>query len=112
MKAFTKTITAAVISLSAIAGAHATEVVPADNTITSKICATAAAGNKFKMNSVIKNSHLNKQFIVENVTCNNQNILSFVAKHGTDSDEMIDLLSPATQEQNVTITDLARVSKI
>lgn len=109
MKNLTKSLTAVIFSFSAMA-ASASDVVPADDQISSKLCATATQGNKFKMRDAIAASKLNKQFIVENVKCNEQDFVAFVAQYGDKPDAMINMLVPATRNNDVTIIDLVAVS--
>ena len=109
MKKLTKVLAATILSFSAVA-ANAADVVPADEQVSSELCAVATQGNKFKMRDAIEASKLDKQFIVENVKCNDQDFVSFVAQHGVKSDAMINMLVPATRNSDVTITDLASVS--
>ena len=68
---------------------QATEVVAADNSRLTKLCVTAAAGNIAVMHNMIKTSGYSRSFIIENIQCNGENIISFIKKNGSNADSMI-----------------------
>ncbi len=104
----TKTLTAIAFTLSTVGVANAaTKVVAADDYITSKICVAAAGDNRTKLNSAIKDSGLRKKYVVENVKCNDQNILAFVQEFGDAPEKMNNSLTNGKYTTHVRITDLA-----
>lgn len=89
MKAFTKTLAIVGLSLGVMGVANANSVfVAADDNITSQICVVATQGSKLKLNKAIKNAGLTKQYVVKNVTCNEQPIVEFVAENGTNANSI------------------------
>ncbi|MEP4298939.1 MAG: DUF3718 domain-containing protein [Paraglaciecola sp.] len=101
MNTFTKIIATSVLTLSAIGMANAaTEYVAADDYMTSKLCVAATEGSKLKLSKAIEKTGLSKRFIVENVTCNNQEMTSFVEQHGTNVDNINNYLTAGKYSQN------------
>lgn len=83
MKVLAKTL--AVVGLfSGLTGAAmaSPELVAADNNVSSKICVTAATGDKFDLRSAIKDAGLTKQYVENKITCNDMPIVNFVAQYG------------------------------
>jgi len=108
MNTLTKTLTTITLTLSTMGVANAsTKVVAADDNITSRICVAAAGESKIQLHKVIKESGLSKKYIAEKVTCNNQNILSFVQEFGDDPEKMNNALTNGRFNTQVNITDLA-----
>lgn len=66
--------------------AHASQFEATDNRATTQICVAAAQGKTFKLHRAIKESRLSKQFVAQQVKCNNQPITEFVATHSTKSE--------------------------
>ncbi len=107
MKTITKILTTIVITLTTAGIANAANVVPKDNYTTTKLCLTASKGNTFKMNKAIMDTNLSKSFIVENVQCNNLDIVNFVEEYGTNVVKMNNLLTGGEYQGSVTVTDHA-----
>ena len=105
MNTFTKIIATATLTLSAISMASASAVfLPADDYVTSKLCVVATEGNKSKLNRALKNSGLSKRYLVMNVKCNNQDLLSFIEQNGINAEEMSDFLSAGIHKVDKAIT--------
>ncbi|MGV2873913.1 DUF3718 domain-containing protein [Colwellia sp. E150_009] len=103
-----KALTVITLTLSTMGVANATSnVVTADDYVTSKICVAAAGESKIKLRNVIKDSGLSKRFVVNKVTCNDQNILEFVQEYGDKPEVMLNVLTKGKYNAKVNITDLA-----
>lgn len=110
MNKLTKTLSTIVLTLSTIGMANAANsVVAADDYVTTNLCVVAAEGDRIKMHKAIKDSRLSKNFIAENVTCNDQNILAFVEAHAENPTKINNLLMNGQYDTEVKITDLAAV---
>ncbi|NVK26303.1 MAG: DUF3718 domain-containing protein [Gammaproteobacteria bacterium] len=108
MNFLTKSITATVLTLTTIGAVNAApRVIAADNYITSKICAAASGSSSVKLHKVIKDAGLTKQYVVDNVQCNDQNIVSFVSEYGENAEKMVDKLTQGKYKTQVKVTDLA-----
>ena len=92
----------------AIAGmANASELVAADNSVSTKLCMAASQSSRITMLNAIKGSGLSKSYIIYNVKCNDQNITDFVALHGKSPIKMTTLLNQGRNKGHVTINDIA-----
>lgn len=108
MNTFTKTLTTIALTLSTIGMANAANaVVAADDSVTTKLCVTAAEGSRIQLHKAIEDSGLSKKYIAQNVTCNDQNILEFVQVHSESPETMNKVLTNGRYNTNVKITDLA-----
>ncbi len=93
MNTLTTLLTATVLTLTTDSAVNAAELVGTDKSITTKLCLTAAKGNIAAMRFAIKHSRLSKNYIIENVQCNQQSFLSFVEQYGNNSERMNYLLT-------------------
>ncbi len=85
MKTLTKlaVILGTSLTLAATASAQ-TNVEAADDFATSKICAAATKGSRMKLHKAMENAGYTKQFVVENVTCNDMPLVDFVEQYGSN----------------------------
>lgn len=97
------------LSLSLTANAHAAEVVAQDNTQVTKLCVTAAQGNRAAMHNAIKNSGYSKRYVVNNIKCNDLPMTDFIAQYGKSPEAMNATLENARSTHRVSITDLAKL---
>lgn len=89
MQRFSKILLATGLSLGLATAASANSAfVAADDNITSQICVVALEGSKAKLNRVLKQTRLTKQYVVDNVTCNGTPITEFVAQNGNNPDSI------------------------
>lgn len=110
MKTFIKVLTIVSLSLSTLGIANAgNKFVAADDYITSKLCTVAVQGSRVQLHKVIKESRLSKRMIVENVTCNDQNILVFVSQNAENPTVTNSILTGGQINTAVKITDLVAV---
>jgi len=107
MKTFTKVLATLTLSLSVAGMANASSLIAKDNSVTTKLCMTAATGNRIDMQQAIKSSRLSKSFVVKNIKCNEQGITEFVAQHSESPTKMNALLNQSLNKGQVTIQDLA-----
>ncbi|MEP0356008.1 DUF3718 domain-containing protein [Paraglaciecola sp.] len=108
MNTFTKIIATSILTLSSIGMANAaTEYVAADDYVTSKLCVVATEGSKMRLSQAIEKTGLTKRFVVENITCNNQNLITFVEQHGTNVDNINNYLTAGKYSSNVEVTTVA-----
>jgi len=107
MKTFTKVLATLTLSLSVAGMANASSLIAKDNSVTTKLCMTAATGNRIDMQQAIKSSRLSKSFVVKNIKCNEQGITEFVAQHSKSPTKMNALLNQSLNKGQVTIQDLA-----
>ncbi|MFT2090174.1 DUF3718 domain-containing protein [Paraglaciecola sp. 2405UD69-4] len=108
MNTFTKIIATSVLTISSIGMANAaTEYVAADDYVTSKLCVTATEGSKLQLAKAIEKTGLSKRYVVKNVTCNNQDIITFVEQHGTNVDNINNYLTAGKYSNNVEVTTVA-----
>lgn len=85
MKNLTKVLVAAGFVFGSMSIAHAgsdTQLVAADNEVSSDICVVAAKGNKLKLHQALKSAGLSRDFVAANVTCNELPIVEFVEQYG------------------------------
>lgn len=101
-----KIVIGTVMTLGLITSAQATQLVGVDESTATNLCVTAAAGNRAMMYNTIKSSGHSSKFIVNNIKCNGDNLLSFVEHNGKNSVSMLKMLHRANT--SVTITDLAK----
>ncbi len=87
---------------------QATEVIAADSSKFTKLCIVALNGNRAAMHSNIKASGYSQDYIVSNLRCNGDNILTFVEQYGKNSDSMLRILNRG--ERSISITDIAKAN--
>ncbi len=108
MKTLTKVIATTVLTLSTIGVANAaTQLVATDNLTGTKLCIAAASGSKLKLSREIKNSGLRKHHIVENVKCNDMDLVSFVEQYGSNPHNINTFLAGKDYSKNSSTTDIA-----
>lgn len=110
MNTTTKILSTIVLTFTGLS-ANAAEFVATDKAESTNLCVTAANGNKMKLNHMLKNSHLNKSFIIENVKCNDLPFLAFVEQQGNQPEKIIAMMTRGQRKGNVEITDLTMTSK-
>lgn len=94
MKLLTKITAVSLLSLSVLGAANAESViVPSDNYVTSKLCVAAAQGNKAKLARAMKTANLSKDFVIEEVKCNQLSFITFVEQYGTEVSEINDYVT-------------------
>ncbi|MEG3766870.1 DUF3718 domain-containing protein [Alteromonas sp. 14N.309.X.WAT.G.H12] len=85
MKVFTRTMVAIGLSLGVAGLANAgTQIVAADDSVTSEICVSAATGSKYKLKSAMEKARVDKEYVLEKLTCNGMSVIEFVEQHGTN----------------------------
>lgn len=77
-----------------------------DESVETHLCITAAEGNRAAMHVEMRNSGYSDKFIANKITCNGENILAFVEKHGKNPELMINMLDRRTRQTS--ITDIAK----
>ena len=83
MKTFTKVVMVVGLAFGAMATAQAdSRFVAADESVTSKICVAAAKGNKMNLHQEIRRAGLTREYVADNVTCNDMPITEFVEQYG------------------------------
>ena len=87
---------------------QATEVIAADSSKFTKLCMVALNGNRAALHSNIKASGYSQDYIVSNLRCNGDNILTFVEQYGKNTDSMLRILNRG--ERSISITDIAKVN--
>ena len=97
-------VASALVAMFAVS-AQAKTFTAVDQSVATGLCVTAVSGNRAAMYNEMRNSGLSKQFIARNVQCNGENIVSFVAQNGRNSENMIKTLGG--HHEHTTITDLA-----
>lgn len=88
----------------------ATEITAGDASIETNLCVTAAEGNRAAMHVEMRNSGYSNKFIASKITCNGENILAFVEKHGKNPEMMLNMLDKRTRQTS--ITDIAKNSLV
>ena len=106
MNTATKILATLTITFATLGSAHANQFVPADNSLSTKLCVAATKGSKLKLHHAIQAAHLNKQEVIDNVKCNDQSFLSFVENNSKNSEKIINMMTNGKYEQEVTITDI------
>lgn len=61
-----------------------TEIEAADDFATSKICEAAAKGSRSQVRNAVEHSGLSKQYVANNVTCNDMPLVEFVEQYGAN----------------------------
>jgi hypothetical protein len=94
MKLLTKIAAISALTLSVFGIANAQPVLePTDNYVTSKLCIAAAQGKKIKLASDMKEFHLTKDYVIEEVKCNGLSFTTFVEQYGSQVNEINDYLT-------------------
>ena len=102
----TKTVILSALVVSSLSlSAQAKDFTSANNSVFTELCMTAVSGNRAAMHNQIASSGYSKSFIARNVQCNGENIASFVAKNGRNSENMLKVIGGSNK--HVDITDLA-----
>ncbi len=107
MKTLTTVISALTLSVALTGAANAEKLEAVDQSTYTQLCMTASQGNLPAMHNAIKASGLSKKFVTEKVTCNDQSITEFVAKHGRSADAMNRMLHNSVDEGSVSVTTIA-----
>jgi hypothetical protein len=108
MNTLTKAIAITTLSLSSIGIASASNVmVPADNYVTSKLCVVASEGSKSKLSNAIRKTGLSKNFVAENVKCNELNIVAFIEQYGSNVEKMNNYLTSGKYSNNTEVSNVA-----
>ena len=89
-----------------IMSVSATEFNAVDESVETNLCIKAAEGNRVAMFNEMRNSGYSDKFIAAKVTCNGENILAFVEKHGKNPEKMLNMLDRRTR--HTSITDIAK----
>lgn len=106
MNTFSKIIATVTFTFAAATAANAAEFVGTDKSVTTKLCLAAADGNRVDMRHAVKDSRLTKSFIVENVKCNDIDILAFAQRYNDKSGAINKYMGADKQESSITITDI------
>ncbi|MFT2091987.1 DUF3718 domain-containing protein [Paraglaciecola sp. 2405UD69-4] len=108
MNTFTKLLATATLTLGTITSASAaTVLVAADDYVTSKLCVVATEGSKMRLSQAIKKTGLSKRDVANNVTCNDQDLISFVEQYGTNANDINNFLTGGKYTGSVEITTIA-----
>ena len=99
-----KMILVALISSGSVTFAQASNVTAADSTGITELCMAAITGNRAQMYNKIKSLGYSRQYLAKNVQCDGENIIKFIHRYGTRSDEMARTLERNTTK--VSIRDL------
>jgi len=100
MNKFTKIAITLTFTFSFIGQASANNHIQADNTISTQLCAAAINGNRAVMFNAIKASGYSKQFVVNNIKCNNKDLMSFIEQYGHASAAMKKMLTTGINIKN------------
>lgn len=89
MNVITKVMAIVGVSFGLVAGVSASpQLVGSDDSMTTKICLSAASGSKFKLRDAMKEAGVDKRFVESEVSCNGMPFVEFVAQYGDDSDSI------------------------
>ena len=100
-------LTVAALTTAVSANAGQMSFTKADNSTASNLCYAALRGNRANMHKEIKATGLSKSFVIDNVTCNNMSIGSFVAQYGSES-----MQNMIPQTTKVRVIDIAAKSSM
>ena len=100
MNKLTKAIITLTCTFAFISQASANHHIQADNTISTQLCAAAINGNRAVMFNAIKASGYSKQFVVNNIKCNNKDLMSFIEQYGHASAAMKKMLTTGINIKN------------
>ncbi|WP_175623852.1 DUF3718 domain-containing protein [Pseudocolwellia agarivorans] len=109
MKTLTKKLTVSILFLFTTTSIFAASFEAANNSSTTQICIAAVKGSKAQLHVKIKESGLSKVFVANNVKCNNQDIISFVAQNGKAPKVINKVLSRYQKNNNHPQTSLAKL---
>jgi glutamine cyclotransferase len=108
MKTLTKAIAITTLTLSSIGLASASNVmVPANNYATTKLCVVASEGSKVKLLKAIKEAGLSKNYVAENVKCNELNIVAFIEQYGSNVEKMNNFLTSGKYSNYIEVANVA-----
>lgn len=101
-------LTLSALTVTAANAGERPKVVAKDNSIATQLCVSAAAGSRIGMLIEIRDSGISKRVVTNKIHCNQEPLVTFVAKYGRNAEAMLDYLVP--NNTNVTIRDLAKNS--
>lgn len=110
MNTMTKSIAAIVVSCATLSFANAsTQVVAADTQISSKLCVIATSGNTNKLARAIKETRLSKHYVANEVTCNQQSIVSFVEQYGENVEKMNKFITNGNYNKDLLVSSVRNI---
>ncbi|GLR72619.1 DUF3718 domain-containing protein [Agaribacter marinus] len=80
--------------------------VAADSEAGTKICMAAVSGSKLKIAKAMKNANVDKQYVLNKMTCNGEKLTDFVAKNGKKPQKINDYLSNKSYRKDVQVAQL------
>jgi hypothetical protein len=101
-----KIVIATLVTTGLSISVQASDLKAADSSLATKLCVTAASGNRADMYNQVKASGKSAQFVAKNINCNSKNILAFVEENGKNSQNMLKVLDRSSH--NISITDIAK----
>jgi hypothetical protein len=108
MNTLTKAFAITTLTLSSIGLASASNViVPSDNYVTTELCVVASEGSKIKLFKAIKKAGLSKNFVTENVKCNELNFIAFIEQYGSNVEKMNNFLTNGKYSNNAEVANVA-----
>ena len=109
MKTVNKFALASVLTSCVVFSGQAIELKAGDNSSLTQLCLTAASGNRAATYNAIKATGYSHNFVMDNVRCNADDMISFVQQYGKNSEDMIRALQ--RRGTQVTISDLAMLAR-
>ncbi|OKY27965.1 MULTISPECIES: DUF3718 domain-containing protein [Thalassotalea] len=111
MKLITTAITVAALAIAFNSSANSTALtsatlVSANDSVTTTLCMSAAKGSRVALLTSIKQSGYSRQYINNNLHCNDLPVSDFVAKYGKSPEKIQRMLDPKYRQGQVTIKDV------
>jgi hypothetical protein len=107
MKNLTKSIAIIALACSSIGFAQAAnEFVATNNTTDTEICVAAAEGNRLKLLKTLKDASLSKNYVVENVQCNELSFVDFVEQYSKESTKINKFITNGKYMNNLVLASV------
>ena len=78
------------------------EFKPSQKNVETDICMKAISGNRASFYNTVKSSGYSMKHVIENVKCNDKDLLVFVEKYGKNADAFIRTYSPKNTKTSIT----------
>ncbi|WP_206484962.1 DUF3718 domain-containing protein [Thalassotalea sp. G2M2-11] len=109
MKTISKIILSVVLTSGVALSSQAVELKAGDNSQLTKLCMTAVTGNRAATLNAIKATGYSHKFVIDNVKCNANDMITFVDQYGKNSEGMIRALE--RRGTHVSIRDIAMLAR-
>ena len=108
MKILTKSIVLITLTCSSIVFANESNQFTATNqSLSTKICITAAQGDRLKLSKALKNSGLSKRYVAEKMQCNDLSFVAFVEQYGKNAEKINNFITHGEYADSQVVANVA-----